>query len=64
MVELLGRITSHVDSVVDVEEIIEAGDHVVVLELRRPRLARRSPRADACSGRCFTPGPTPRRPRH
>ena len=31
MVEFLGRITAHVDSVVDVEEIVEAGDHVVAI---------------------------------
>jgi ketosteroid isomerase-like protein len=31
MMEFLGEITAHVDSVVDVEEVVEAGDHVVVL---------------------------------
>jgi hypothetical protein len=30
-VEFLGKITAHVDSVVEIEEIVEAGDHVVVI---------------------------------
>jgi ketosteroid isomerase-like protein len=31
MIEFFGRITTHVDSVVDPEEFVEADDHVVVI---------------------------------
>jgi ketosteroid isomerase-like protein len=31
MMEFIGRITSHVDSRVDVDEMVEAGDHVIAI---------------------------------
>lgn len=40
--EFLGKITTHVDSVVEVEEVVEAGDHVVVIGRSKGTVKRSS----------------------
>jgi uncharacterized protein len=39
MMQFFGKITAHIDSVVDVEELVDAGDHVVMIGRSRGTVA-------------------------